>query len=57
MGAETETFPAWTEADWRKAAEAALKGQSLDKLVMRTAALIEGVSRVTEAKRLRGVFP
>jgi len=27
------------------------------KLDMRTAALIEGVSRVTEAKRLRGVFP
>ncbi|MCG6658236.1 response regulator [Halomonas campisalis] len=28
-----------------------------DKLDMRTAALIEGVSRVTEAKLLRGVFP
>ena len=37
MGAETEVFPAWTEADWRKAAEAALKGASLDKLVTRTA--------------------
>ena len=35
MGAETEVFPAWTEADWRKAAEAALKGGSLDKLVTR----------------------
>ena len=37
MGAEAEVFPAWTEADWRKAAEAALKGASLDKLVTRTA--------------------
>ena len=37
MGAETNGFPAWTEADWRKAAEAALKGASLDKLVARTA--------------------
>ena len=37
MGAEAESFPAWTEADWRKAAEAALKGASLDKLVTRTA--------------------
>src|SRR5438309_1605120 len=25
MGAGTKVFPAWTEADWRKAAEAALK--------------------------------
>ncbi len=37
MGAEAEVFPAWTEADWRKAAEKALKGASLDKLVTRTA--------------------
>ena len=37
MGAEAEVFPAWTEADWRKAAENALKGASLDKLVTRTA--------------------
>ena len=33
MGAEAEVFPDWKEADWRKAAEAALKGASLDKLV------------------------
>ncbi len=37
VGAEAVAFPAWTEADWRKAAEAALKGASLDKLVTRTA--------------------
>ena len=37
MGAEAVSFPAWTEADWRKAAEAALKGASLDKLITRTA--------------------
>jgi methylmalonyl-CoA mutase len=37
LGAETAVFPAWTEADWRKAAGAALKGASLDKLVSRTA--------------------
>ena len=30
-------FPAWGEADWRKAAEAALKGASLDTLVSSTA--------------------
>ncbi len=35
MGAQA--FPAWTEADWRKAAETALKGASLDKLVAKTA--------------------
>jgi methylmalonyl-CoA mutase len=33
LGAEAEVFPAWTEADWRRAAEAALKGASLNKLV------------------------
>ncbi len=37
MVAEAEVFPDWKEADWRKAAEAALKGASLDKLVTRTA--------------------
>ena len=36
MGAEAGIFPDWTEADWRKAAEAALKGASLDKLVAKT---------------------
>ncbi len=36
MGAEAVVFPAWTEADWRKAAETALKGASLDKLVSKT---------------------
>ena len=37
MGADAGVFPAWGEADWRKAAEAALKGASLDTLVSSTA--------------------
>ncbi len=37
MVTEATEFPAWSEADWRKAAETALKGASLDKLVTRTA--------------------
>ncbi len=37
MGADAGAFPAWSEADWRKAAEAALKGASLDALASRTA--------------------
>ena len=36
MGANAGLFPAWTEADWRKAAEAALKGAPLDRLVSKT---------------------
>ena len=37
MGAVANLFPATTEADWRKAAEAALKGASLETLVSETA--------------------
>ena len=37
MGAVETLFPATTEADWRKAAEAALKGASLETLVSETA--------------------
>ena len=37
MGAVANLFPAYTEADWRKAAEAALKGASLETLVSETA--------------------
>ena len=37
MGADAGVFPAWGEADWRKAAEAALKGASLDTLASSTA--------------------
>jgi methylmalonyl-CoA mutase len=37
LGAVANLFPATTEADWRKAAEAALKGGSLDNLVSETA--------------------
>ena len=37
MGADAGAFPAWSEADWRKAAEAALKGANLDTLASSTA--------------------
>jgi methylmalonyl-CoA mutase len=37
LGAVANLFPAYTEADWRKAAEAALKGASLETLVSETA--------------------
>ena len=37
MGASEAIFPAYGEADWRKAAEAALKGASFDRLVSRSA--------------------
>jgi methylmalonyl-CoA mutase len=37
LGADAGAFPAWTEADWRKAAEAALKGAGIDTLASSTA--------------------
>jgi methylmalonyl-CoA mutase len=37
LGADAGSFPAWKEADWRKAAEAALKGANLDTLASSTA--------------------
>ena len=37
MGASEAIFPAYGEADWRKVAEAALKGASFDRLVSRSA--------------------
>ena len=37
MGAVANLFPAYTEADWRRAAEVALKGASLETLVSETA--------------------
>ena len=37
MGADAAVFPTFSEADWRKAAEAALKGKSLESLASRTA--------------------
>ena len=37
MGADAAVFPDWTEADWRRAAEAALRGKSLESLASRTA--------------------
>jgi methylmalonyl-CoA mutase len=37
LGAVAKVFPAYTEADWRKAAEAALRGASLETLVSETA--------------------
>ncbi len=37
MGAAAAVFPAWGETDWRKAAEATLKGRSLENLASATA--------------------
>jgi hypothetical protein len=37
LGAHAAVFPAWSEADWRKAAEAALKGKSVESLASTTA--------------------
>ena len=37
MGADAAVFPAWSAVDWRKAAEAALKGKSVESLTSRTA--------------------
>ncbi len=37
MGADAGGFPAWVEADWRKAAEAALKGAGVETLASVTA--------------------
>ena len=37
MGAAASLFPAHTQADWRRAAEAALKGASLETLASKTA--------------------
>jgi methylmalonyl-CoA mutase len=37
LGADAGGFPAWGEADWRKAAQTALKGASLDTLASSTA--------------------
>ena len=53
MDAEGAVFPAWTEADWRKAAEAALKGASLDRLVSKTSdgLLIEPVYQPAHGPR------
>jgi methylmalonyl-CoA mutase len=41
LGAGAGVFPSWGEADWREAAEATLKGKSLDALASRTADGIE----------------
>ena len=38
---EAALFPRWSEADWRKAAEAALKGKSLESVTSRTADGVE----------------
>jgi methylmalonyl-CoA mutase len=53
MGAAANLFPAYTEADWRKAAEAALKGASFETLVSQTAdgIRIEPVYRAAEGPR------
>jgi methylmalonyl-CoA mutase len=53
LGAVEELFPATTEADWRKTAEAALKGASLETLVSETAdgVRIEPVYSAAEGPR------
>ena len=47
MAAEAGGFPAWTEADWRSAAEAALKGASVDRLV----------TKMADGLRIEPVYP
>ena len=47
MGAVANLFPAYTQADWRRAAEAALNGASLETLVSKT---VDGV-------RIEPVYP
>jgi methylmalonyl-CoA mutase len=37
LSADVAVFPAWSEADWRKAAEAALSGGSVESLPSATA--------------------
>ncbi len=56
MGAAASLFPAYTEADWRRAAEAALNGANLDTLVSKTAdgVRIEPVYRPAEGPRALG---
>jgi methylmalonyl-CoA mutase len=53
LSAAASPFPAYTEADWRRAAEAALKGASLDSLAFETAdgVRIEPVYRPAEGPR------
>ena len=53
MDEASSGFPTFNEADWRRAAEAALKGGSLEKLVSRTAdgITIEPLYRPTEGPR------
>jgi methylmalonyl-CoA mutase len=56
LGAAASLFPACTEADWRRAAEAALHGASLETLVSKTAdgIRIEPVYRPAEGPRALG---
>lgn len=56
MGAASSLFPAATEADWRRAAEAALHGASLETLASQTAdgIRIEPVYRPAEGPRALG---
>ena len=56
MGAAASLFPAAAEADWRTAAEAALRGASLETLASETAdgIRIEPVYRPAEGPRALG---
>jgi methylmalonyl-CoA mutase len=53
LGADADAFPAWSEADWRKAAEVTLKGASVGTLSSRTAdgIQIEPVYAASEGPR------
>ena len=54
LGRGGSTCCCWIKVD---AFERTLHRADQDRLDMRTAALIEGINRVTEAKLLRGLFP
>jgi methylmalonyl-CoA mutase len=56
LGAAASLFPAYTEADWRRATEAALNGASLETLVSKTAdnIRIEPLYRPGEGRRALG---
>jgi methylmalonyl-CoA mutase len=56
LGAAAGLFPAYTEADWRKAAGAALHGASLETLVSKTAdgIRLEPIYRPAEGPRALG---
>ncbi|MGB7977463.1 MAG: methylmalonyl-CoA mutase family protein [Roseiarcus sp.] len=57
MGAVVNLFPAYTEADWRKAAEAAISGASLETLVSDTPDGVRIEPVYPPAQGLRAIRP